>query len=216
RQQLRAQAIALMEQPDDQRQALAAAAERISVAIALAPEGEAERELQRQIQLARRILALNRARESAVRRNQLGEAGGGALEYFRAVLALAPDDSRALQGIAAVQSGLIRRAEIAAERADFEAAAGFLARAATVRAGPTVQDARMRIEAMRQAQLQALRDGGLRDLAAPGGLKAARQKLEQALRIAAPGDAAVGVLREIGRASCREECGSRRTHCDEE
>lgn len=196
RQQLRAQAIALMEQPDDQRQALAAAAERISVAVALAPEGEAERELQRQIQLARRILALNRAGESAVRRDQLGEAGGGALEYFRAVLALAPDDSRALQGIAAVQSGLIRRAEIAAERADFEAAAGFLARAATVRAGPTVQDARMRIEAMRQAQLQALRDGGLRDLAAPGGLKAARQKLEQALRIAAPGDAAVGVLRE--------------------
>lgn len=196
RQQLRAQAAALMEQPDNQRQALAAAAERISVAVTLAPQGEAEQELQRQIQLSRRILALNRAGESAVRRDQLGEAGGGALEYFRAVLALAPDDSRALQGIAAVQSGLIRRAEMAAERADFEAAAGLIARAATVRGGATLQDARVRIEAMRHAQLLALRDGGLRDLATPDGLKAAREKLEQALRIAAPGDAAVGMLRE--------------------
>jgi formylglycine-generating enzyme required for sulfatase activity len=195
RQLLRAQAIELMARPNDQRQALADAAERVSVAIALAPEGKAELVLQQQIQQARRILALNRAGEAALRRDQLGEAGGGALESYRAALALAPDDSRALQGIAAVQSGLIRRAEIAATQADFDAAAAWLAKAAKVRGGPTLVDAQARIEAMRAAQLAALRDGGLRDLSSTQGLKAAREKLEQALRIAAPGDPAVAVLR---------------------
>lgn len=196
RQRLRAQAAELMARPDDQRQALADAAERVSVAIALAPEGKAEHALQERIQLARRILALNRAGEAALRRNQYGETGGGALASFRAVLALAPDNSRALQGVAAVQSGLIRRAEVAAAQADFEAAAAWLARAATVRDGPTLLDAQARIEAMRTAQLVALRDGGLRDLTSPQGLKAAREKLERALLVASPGDPAVAVLRQ--------------------
>ncbi|WP_096144921.1 formylglycine-generating enzyme family protein [Stenotrophomonas pictorum] len=196
RQLLRSQAMELMARPDDQRQALAEAAERVSVAIALAPEGKAEQALQAQIQQARRVLALNRAGEAALRRDQLGEAGGGALGSFRAALALAPEDSRALQGIAAVQSGLIRRAELAATRADFDAAAAWLDKAGKVRGGPTLVDAQARIEAMRAAQLAALRDGGLRDLSSPQGLKAAREKLEQALRIAPPGDPTVAILRQ--------------------
>ena len=198
RQQLRTQAAALLAQTENQRQALAQAAERVGVAVALAPEGKAERELEQRIATARRLLALNRAGEQALREHQFGEDGGGAQAAFREVLATDPANSRARQGLAAIESGLIRRAEhAAAVDSDFQAAAVWLGKASTIRGeGPTLADARERIEGIRTAQLDALREGGLRDLTSSKGLKAARQKLEQAQRIALAGDATVTLLAE--------------------
>lgn len=190
---LLASARALLERPDEQRRALAEAAERVAVLVHLAPEGRAERELQQRVEAARRLLALNLAGEEALRGGDLDGAAGA----FAQVLELDADNSRARQGRAALESALIRQAESAAGHADFDAALEGLRRAARVRGDtPTVADARVRIEAMRAAQLAALRDGGLRDLTSPKGLKDAREKLEQALRIAVPGDAAVAVLRQ--------------------
>ncbi len=191
--QLLASVRELLEQPEEQRKALAEAAERMAVAVHLAPEGKAEQELQQRVQVTRRLLALNRAGEEALRKGQHDDAGAA----FAEVLVLDPGNSRARQGLAALESGLLRAAEDAAAQADFDGALRWLARAAQVRAdAPTVDDARLRIEAMRAAQLAALRDGGLRDLTSPKGLKDAREKLERALRIARPGDAAVAMLRQ--------------------
>lgn len=190
---LLASARALLERPDEQRRALAEAAEQVAVLVQLAPEGRAERELQQRVEAARRLLALNLSGEEALRGGDLD----GAADAFARVLELDPDNSRARQGRAALESALIRQAESAAGHADFHAALDGVRRAARVRGDtPTVADARIRIEAMREAQLAALRDGGLRDLTSPKGLKDAREKLEQALRIAVPGDAAVAVLRQ--------------------
>ena len=186
----------LLEQPDEQRKALAEAAEQMAVVMYLAPEGKVEQELQQRVQVARRLLALNRAGEDALRKGRFDEADGAAAA-FAEVLALDPGNSRARQGVAAMESGLLRSAEEAAAQADFDSALRLLARAAQVREdAATVADARLRIEAMRSAQLLALRDGGLRDLTSPRGLKDAREKLGQALRIARPGDEAVAVLRQ--------------------
>lgn len=191
--QLLASVRELLGQPEEQRKALAEAAERMAVAVHLAPEGKSEQELQQRVQVARRLLALNRAGEEALRKGQHDDAGAA----FAEVLALDPGNSRARQGLAALESGLLRAAEDAAAQADFDGALHWLVRAAQVRVdAPTVADARLRIEAMRTAQLAALRDGGLRDLTSPKGLKDAREKLERALRIARPGDAAVAVLRQ--------------------
>ncbi len=197
RQRLRALANARMAQTEGQRLALAEAAMLVSVAVALAPEGKAEQALQERIATARRLLALNRAGEQALRQGQFGEDGGGAQAAFREVLAADPDNSRARQGLAAVESGLIRRAERAAALdSDFAAAQRWLGKAGTVRGeGPTLIDARIRIEAIRTAQLDALRNAGLRDLTSSKGLKDARDKLAQAERIALPGDATVELLR---------------------
>ncbi|REM95957.1 formylglycine-generating enzyme family protein, partial [Mycobacterium tuberculosis] len=60
----------------------------------------------------------------------------------------------------------------------------------------TIADAFERIEKIRSDTLVRLRNEGLRDLATPQGLKPARQKLEDALRIALPGDPVVAQLRE--------------------
>ncbi len=191
--QLLASVRELLGQPEEQRKALAEAAERMAVAVHLAPEGKAEQELQQRVQVARRLLALNRAGEEALRKGQHDDAGAA----FAEVLALDPGNGRARQGLAALESSLLRAAEDAAAQADFDGALRWLARAAQVRTdAPTVADARLRIEAMRAAQLAALRDGGLRDLTSPKGLKDAREKLERALRIARPGDEAVAVLRQ--------------------
>ena len=80
---------------------------------------------------------------------------------------------------------------------DFASAGTWLAEASKVRdSSPTIADAFERIEQIRAAALLQLRDDGLRDLATPQGLKPAREKLAEALRIALPGDAVVAQLRE--------------------
>lgn len=193
---LQQQANALLERPHQQRQALAEAAEMALVLLSLEPGDEAIRALQARVERAQRVVAYNRAGEDDLRAGQLGETGDGALTNFREALALDPDNSRARQGLAAVESGLIQRAETAAQAADFAAAGQWLAEAARVREQSTaIADALNRIEEVRSAQIIALRDAGLRDLRSPQGLKPARQRLEEALRIALPGDPVVGQLR---------------------
>jgi formylglycine-generating enzyme required for sulfatase activity len=148
---------------------------------------------------ADRLWELNEAAEQALADGRLGEAGEGALPLFRQVLKLEPEQPRATQGIAAVESALIRRAEEAAERTDFNDAERWLAKAATVRPGvETLDNGRERIEAIRRAHIARLRDEGLELLTKPGRpnhLQWARQRLAELLRIAAPGDPAAAELR---------------------
>lgn len=197
RKRLYSEATALLQRPQQQRQALAEAAERALVLLTLAPEDDDVRALQQQVELRQRVVAFNRAGEQDLREGRIGESEDGALQAFRAALALQPDDPRARQGLAAAESGLIRRAEEAARSADFAAAGVWMAAASNVRsASPTIADAFERIEQIRAATLARLRDEGLRDLATPQGLKPAREKLAEAMRIGLPGDAAVAQLRE--------------------
>jgi formylglycine-generating enzyme required for sulfatase activity len=132
-----------------------------------------------------------------------GRLGGGdkddkgALSYFREALQRRPGDARAAQGIAAVESAMIRNAEQAAAEGKFEASDRWLATAARVRPQmSTVADARLRIATVRRLRVNALRDEGLRLLARQGGLPQARRVLSDMLRIAAPGDPAAAELRE--------------------
>lgn len=195
-QRLLAQGDGLLAGDEYRDEALEQARRLAMVALALSPQDARVRALLGRVETAQRVLAFNRAGEDDLRAGRLGEDGNGALDNFREALRLGPDDARARQGLAAVESGLIRRAEQAAEAADFGAAQRWLELAGTVRAAsPALADARLRVAGIREAQVGALHDGGLRDLTTPAGLKAAREKLAEALRIAAPGDALVADLR---------------------
>ncbi len=197
RQQLQRDVDALLAQREHQRDALAGAAERAAVLRTLAPDDPAVQELQERVELARRVQAFNRAGEAELRAGRPGDDSEGALARFRAALALDPEDSRALQGVAAVESAMIARAEQAAAAADFQQAAQWLARAEGLRPGAeTVADARVRIELMRAARLTALRDAALRKLTNAQGLRPARAILAEAERIALPDEPVVALLRE--------------------
>lgn len=153
------------------------------------------------VDAADRLWELNRQAEAELAQGRLGEDGkGGALAKLRRALALQPGQPRAMQGLAAVESALIRRAEEAAAQADFDAAGRWLARADAVRAeGDTVSDARVRIERMRARRIDQLRDEGLALLQRRGdddSLGAARGKLAELLRLAEPGNAAAAELRQ--------------------
>lgn len=142
----------------------------------------------------------NRLGEIALNAGRIGEKNesNGAIAYFREALKERPGDSRAQQGLAAAESALIRRAEAEADKDDFDSAAYWLDAAATVRPGfGTVSDARERIAMLRATRVNGLRDVGIAELATPTapGLRRAREKLEQLLRIAAPADPAVAELR---------------------
>ncbi|WP_407472212.1 SUMF1/EgtB/PvdO family nonheme iron enzyme [Xanthomonas campestris] len=187
---------ALVEQTDRQDNALEQARELAIVALALAPEDPKVRALQLEVETAQRVLGFNRAGEDDLRNGRLGEDGNGALVNFRDAAQLDPDNPCTRQGLAAVESALLRRAEQAAETANFVAARYWLQMAGQVRErAPTIADARARIERMRRAQIAALRDAGLRDLTTPRGLKPAGEKLAEVLRIADPGDPVAGDLR---------------------
>ncbi|MDV3514892.1 formylglycine-generating enzyme family protein [Stenotrophomonas sp. C1657] len=197
KQRLLQQADALLQRPLQQREALAEAGRQALVLLTLAPKDEKVRALQGRVETAQRVVAYNRAGEDDLRADRIGEAGDGAIGNFREALALDPANRRARQGLAAAESGLIRRAEDAARIRDFASAGAWLAEASKVRdSSPTIADAFERIEQIRAAALVQLRDGGLHDLTTPQGLKPAREKLAEALRIALPGDAVVAQLRE--------------------
>ena len=141
--------------------------------------------------------------EQAWERNARGEAllakgqGRAALAEFRAALAQWPGQARAMQGVAAVESGLLRRAETAADEGDFDAAYKWLADAEAVRRHPgTISTARYRIEIVRAEWIRRLRDEGLIALGDEGGLRIARERLAELLRIAPPGDPASVELRQ--------------------
>jgi formylglycine-generating enzyme required for sulfatase activity len=148
---------------------------------------------------ADRLWELNEAAEQALAEGRLGEAGEGALPLFQQALALEPGQPRASQGVAAVESGLIRRAEDAAETGDFEVAKRWLAKAGAVRPGiGTLDVGHERVEAIRRARIARLRDEGMTLLSQPGRpnhLPWARQRLAEILRIATPGDPAAAELR---------------------
>ncbi len=197
RQRLLDEAAALLSRPLKQREALAQASEMALVLLAIAPDDARARQLQSRVEIAQRVIAYNRAGEDDLRADRVGEDGDGAIPNFREALALNPDDARARQGLAAAESALIGRAETAARAGDFASAGTWLAEAAKVRdSSITIADAFERVERIRADTLTRLRDEGLRDLTTPQGLKAAREKLEDALRIALPGDPVVGQLRE--------------------
>ncbi|WP_313139762.1 formylglycine-generating enzyme family protein [Stenotrophomonas sp.] len=197
RQRLQQQADALLARPLQQREALAEAGRQALVLLTLAPNDPKVRALQSRVETAQRVVAYNRSGEEDLRAGRVGEDGDGAIPAFREALALDANNRRARQGLAAAESALIRRAEDAARSRDFASAGAWLAEASKVRdSSPTIADAFERIEQIRAATLVQLRDGGLRDLETPQGLKPAREKLAEALRIALPGDAVVAQLRE--------------------
>src|SRR3546814_4353689 len=83
-----------------------------------------------------------------------------------------------MQGLAATESAMIRSAEIAAEKGDFDGAKGWLAAAAKVRPEmSTVPDAVVRIERLRSARIARLRDLGVAALGQPEGIATARRRL---------------------------------------
>ena len=192
----RAALAAAEEDPD----ALARASQLAEVARAVAAGDAAVVALQRDVELARRLDGLNRAGEDDLRAGRLGEQGDGALAWFRDALALRADNPRALQGRAAVESASLRRAGDAAARFDFAEAERWLDHAQAVRedAASAVADGRRRVESLRAARIAALRDAALRDLGdgGIGGLRQARMRLDDILRIAAPGDPVAAQLRE--------------------
>lgn len=194
---LLAQGDAALAQADDDLDALRRAHQVAAVARTAAPRDGAVLAYLARVDVADRAWDLNRAAEQDLQAGRLGESGGGALARLREVLRLRPGQARAEQGLAAVESGLVRRAETAGARDDFKAANGWLALAAKVRPGSgAVPDARARLEAMRASRIGDLRDAGLRALHGRDGIRIARARLDALLRIADPGDPAAAELRQ--------------------
>lgn len=182
---------------EDRTEALRRARQIAAVARTLAPTDPAVTVYLARVDDADQLTRLNVAAERALREGRLGEEGGGALAGFREVLKWKPGQPRAMQGVAAVESALIRRAEDAALASDFDTARRWLEAAAHVREdAQTVADAHVRVEAIRIARIVELRDAGVRDIATPQGLKAAREKLAEVLRIAEPGNRVAADFRQ--------------------
>ena len=176
--------------------ALAQARELAAVARTVAPADTQVLAYLARVDRADRLAALNAAGEDELAAGRYGAQGGGALARFREALQLDPADARALQGVAAVESGLVRTAEAAAERGDFVDAGRWLELAARVRPGSrTIDDARERVEDLRRSRIARLRDAGLRVLAEYDGVRKARDRLAELLRIAHSGDPAATELR---------------------
>ena len=181
----------------DSADALSRAGEIAAVARTLAADDEKVVTYLARVDTADQLWRLNAAGERALRSGEIGERGEAALASFREVLELQPGQSRALQGLAATESALIRRAEEAATVSDFTAAARWLALAAQVREdAPTLVDARQRIAAIRNARIAKLRASGISDLTSMRGLRDAREQLAEVLRIAEPGDKLAADFRE--------------------
>lgn len=182
---------------DDDIEALRSAHQAAAVARTVAGDTPAVHAYLAEVDVADRAWALNTEGERLLRVGEFGAQGGGALARFRQVLVLRPEQARALQGIAAAESGLVRRAEQAGEAGDFATARGWLALAARLRPGfSTNADAQARLQAMRMARIAQLRDEGLAALPRYNGVNEARRKLDDLLRIADPGDPAAAELRE--------------------
>ena len=193
---LYAQGEARLEAAEDDADALRQAQGAAAVARTVAPADARLQPFLDRVDLAERLWTLNAAAEADLRAGRYGAQGGGALAGFREALRLRPGQARALQGAAAVESGLLRNAEVAAERGDFDQAVRWIDLAARVRPGSaTIVDARERVERMRRLRVARLRDAGLRVLTEYNGVRKARDLLAEILRIAAPGDPAAAELR---------------------
>jgi formylglycine-generating enzyme required for sulfatase activity len=182
---------------DDDADALSRAGEIAAVARTLAPQDPEVIAYLAKVDLADQLWRLNAEGERTLRDGRIGRSGEAALASFREVLALRPKQARALQGLAATESALIRRAEESATTGDFIAAGRWLASAGEVReASPTIDDAEQRIAGIRHARIAALRESGSKDLVTPRGLRNARVLLAEVLRIAEPGDPVAADFRE--------------------
>jgi formylglycine-generating enzyme required for sulfatase activity len=185
---------------DDDPQELRHAHEVAAVARVAAPADPRVEAFLDRLDRADEAAQANRLGELALSEGRIGEKGEatGAIAYFREALKERPDDSRARQGLAAAESALIRRAEASSAGDDYGAAASWLDQAAKIRPGfPTVADARERVAMQRALRVNGLRDAGIAELGEPtaAGLRRARERLVQLLRIAVPGDPAVAELR---------------------
>ena len=182
---------------DDDASALRRVHEVASVARTAAPDDARVRAFLSRVDRLDEVVQINHRGERELQAGRLGEDGRGALDYFRHALARRPGDARAMQGLAAVESAFIRRAEQAASQSDFDAATRWLDVAAGIRPHmSTVADARVRVAAVRRLRVGELRDRGIDALRRPGGLPQARRVLSDLLRIAVPGDPAAAELRE--------------------
>ncbi len=163
-----------------------------------APDDASMRDYLSRVDRADQSVQLDHRGERELQAGRLGEAPGdrGALDYFREAMERRPGDARASQGIAAVESALIRRAEERASQSDFAGAEQWLVLADRVRPGmTTVDDARARILSQRRARADVMRDKGMAVLMRENGLPEARRTLSEMLRIAPPGDPAAAELR---------------------
>lgn len=168
-----------------------------AVARTVWPDDEEVAAYLQRVDLADQLWELNRQAEDEIAAGRLGESGGGAIALLRQALELSPGQARAMQNLAAVESALIRRAELAADADDFATANLWLDHAAKVRPdSATVPDARERIARQREGRIGRLRDQGVAALGQFDGIAKARSILADLLRIAEPGDPAAAELRE--------------------
>ena len=186
---------------DDDLDALRAAQRRGAVLRRLWPQDPAVMAYLAQVDRAERAWDWSTRGEALLVAGNPGAPGredeAGAYQAFAEALVLVPGSPRAAQGMAAVESALIRRAEVAAQAGDFAQAQAQLALAARVRHDPdTIPAALRRIDAIRGARVRWLRDQGLIALGDAGGLDVARERLAEMLRIADPRDPASVELRK--------------------
>src|SRR5690606_19281997 len=183
---------------DDDPAALRRAHQVAAVAREAAPDAKPVIEYLGRLDRADHATQANLAGEQALNAHRIvGDDGKTAVDQFRKALQLRPGDARALQGLAAAESALIRQAELAANQDDYATAAQWLDKAVTVRPDmQTVSEARQRIARHRGSRVGNLRDLGLAALTREGGLDEARRHLADLLRIAPEGDPAAVELRE--------------------
>ncbi|MGH8075460.1 MAG: SUMF1/EgtB/PvdO family nonheme iron enzyme [Lysobacter sp.] len=183
---------------DDDPAALRRAHQVAAVAREAAPDAKPVIEYLGRLDRADQATQANLAGEQALNaRRIVGDDGKTAVDQFRKALQLRPGDARALQGLAAAESALIRQAELSANQDDYATAAQLLDKAGTVRPDmQTVSEARQRIARHRGSRVGNLRDLGLAALTREGGLDEARRHLADLLRIAPEGDPAAVELRE--------------------
>ncbi|KWS02295.1 serine/threonine kinase [Lysobacter capsici AZ78] len=192
---------AALKKIDDEPLSLRDAHQVAAVARAVAPEHRKVEAYLERVDRADQAQEADRLGEEDLNAGRIGEGAqagqNGALARFREALELRPGDVRALQGIAAAESALIRRAEVAADRDDYAGAERWLAKAALVRPKlSTVSDAQGRIAEQRRARIGSLRDQGIAALPKLRGIDEARGLLATLLRIAPAGDPAAAELRE--------------------
>lgn len=192
---------AVLESSDADGVNLALAHEIAAVARALAPEAPETLEYLTRVDAADRLQALLEHGENELAAGNLGEAGIGAATAFREVLRNRPNDARAMQGLAAVESQMIGRAEDAIGTDQFNRAIIWLDAAARLRpeAPMAVQEARRRMMLRREARVARLYANALQHLDAPGefgALKAAQADIEQMRAIAVPGELRIRVAEE--------------------
>lgn len=183
---------------DEDPSKLGQAREAGSVAHAVAPGDPRVVAYTEHLELVEHAQQASLRGERALNNGDIGEDGdAGAIGWFRQSLELRPGNARATQGLAAAESGLIRRAEEAAEGDDYATADGWLEKAAQVRpAADTVAGARARLTRLRSARIGQLRDQGIAALSDEDGVETARGHLASLLRIAPEGDPAAVELRE--------------------